>query len=152
MSQKICSSTKERGFVLRWLALCSQSVFQIGRATYHPPARCEMIFVGNFQSSASCVWKFAQGMPADLRASGRVGVPPAVPRVPRGTRRTSIGDPIALGVRVYSEGREIRQAGRSPYPMHAALLLHASGFHPRKNVTSTPPRTSVLMFRNNDSP
>ena len=53
---------------------------------------------------------------SDRRASGSAGVPPAVLRVPRGTRRTSTGDRITLGVRVYSAGRGIRQAGRPRYP------------------------------------
>ena len=60
------------------------------------------------------------------RVSGRVGVPPAVRCVPHSTRRTSTGNRSAFGVRVYSAGREIRQARRPPYPRHAARLLHAS--------------------------
>ena len=56
------------------------------------------------------------------RYSGRVGVPPAVPRILRGTRRTSIRERTSPDVRVYSAGREIRQAGRPPYPRHAVLL------------------------------
>ena len=32
------------------------------------------------------------------------------------------GDLIALGLRVYSAGREILQAGRPRYPRHAVLL------------------------------
>ena len=39
----------------------------------------------------------------------------------------SPGDPDANHVREYSAGREIPQAGRPPYPMHATRLLHASG-------------------------
>ena len=65
---------------------------------------------------------------AEQHASGRVGVPPAVLRVPRSTRRTSTGDPNALGILVYSAGREIRQAGRPPYPRHAVLLSSRSRF------------------------
>ena len=57
------------------------------------------------------------------RASGRVGVPPAVLRVPRSTRRKSTGDPFACGVRVYSARCGIRQAGRPPYPRRAFLLI-----------------------------
>ena len=59
---------------------------------------------------------------AGWRASGRVGVPPAVARVPRGTRRKITGIPYANDVRVYSAGRGIRQAGRPPYPRHAARV------------------------------
>ena len=58
--------------------------------------------------------------------SGRVGVPPAVLCILRSTRQMIQGNRIALGVRVYSAGREIRQAGRPPYPKHAARYLHAS--------------------------
>ena len=63
-------------------------------------------------------------MPEDAgrRASGRVGILPAVSRILRDTRRTAAGDPFAVGVRVYSAGREIRQAGRPPYPMHTVTL------------------------------
>ena len=49
------------------------------------------------------------------RASGKVGILPAVLRILRSTRRTSTGDPFNLGVRVYSAGCEIRQAGRPPF-------------------------------------
>ena len=63
---------------------------------------------------------------AERRASGRVSVPPAVRRVPRSTRRMITGGLITLGVRVYSAGREIRQAGRPPYPRHAVPLFFAS--------------------------
>src|ERR1043166_1622371 len=58
---------------------------------------------------------------SERRASGRVGVPPAVLRVSRGTRRTFMGERMSLGIRVYSAGCGIRQAGRPPYPMHAVL-------------------------------
>ena len=51
-----------------------------------------------------------------------MGVPPAVLCVPRSTRRTSVGKRISNDVRVYSAGREIRQAGRPPYPRHAIPL------------------------------
>ena len=61
----------------------------------------------------------------ERHVSGRVGVPPAVLRVPRNTRRMSTGFQFAIGERMYSAGREIRQAGRPPYPMHAALLARA---------------------------
>src|SRR5438046_1868187 len=50
-----------------------------------------------------------------LRASGRGGVPPC-------TRRTSTCERPSPDARVYSAGREIRQAGRPPYPSHAVLL------------------------------
>ena len=53
---------------------------------------------------------------AGRHASGRVGVPPAVLRVPRNTRRSSKGEQTSLGIRMYSAGREIRQAGRPPPP------------------------------------
>jgi mono/diheme cytochrome c family protein len=59
----------------------------------------------------------------ERRASGRVGVPPAVLRVPRSTRRTSTGELRALVVRVHSAGRGMRQAGRPPYPRPAVLLI-----------------------------
>ena len=52
----------------------------------------------------------------ERRASGRVGVPPAVLGVPRSTRQMSFGKRIAFGVREYSAGCGIRQAGRPPYP------------------------------------
>ncbi len=55
-------------------------------------------------------------------ASGSAGVPPAVRCDPHHTRRTATGDRISLGVRVYSAGRAIRQAGRPRYPRHAVLL------------------------------
>ena len=67
------------------------------------------------------------------RISGRVGVPPAVLRVPRGTRRTSHGARTSRGVRMYSAGRGIRRAGRPPYPRHAVRLIARLG--------ATPPRT-----------
>ena len=59
---------------------------------------------------------------AGRRASGRVGVPPAVARVPRDTRRTFTGNQFAVCVRMYSAGRGMRQAGRPPYPRDAARV------------------------------
>ena len=59
---------------------------------------------------------------AEGHAPGRVGVPPAVRRVPRSTRRMSTRVLLASGARVYSAGCEIRQAGRPRYPRHAVLL------------------------------
>ena len=54
--------------------------------------------------------------PRPPRAPGRVGIPPAVARVSRGTRRTSACERIPLDVRMCSAGRETRQAARPPYP------------------------------------
>ena len=58
---------------------------------------------------------------AEWRASGSAGVPPAVLGVPRSTRRMTAVNLSACGVRGYSAGREIRQAGRPRYPKHAVL-------------------------------
>ena len=49
-----------------------------------------------------------------------MGVPPAVLRILRSTRRRSACVLRASGRRMYSAGRGIRQAGRPPYPRHAA--------------------------------
>jgi len=58
----------------------------------------------------------------DRRVLGRVGVSPAVLRVPRSTRRTSIEVATHNDVRKCSARRGTRRAGRPPYPRHAALL------------------------------
>ena len=61
------------------------------------------------------------------RASGSAGVPPAVRRILRSTRRTSAGCRIGLGIRVYSAGCEIRRAGCPRYPKHTFLLMLRAG-------------------------
>ncbi len=71
-------------------------------------SRCHLLF-----------WQQGRGR----RVSGRVGVPPAVLCVSRSTRRTFTGVLIASAVRVYSAGREIRQAGRPPHPRHTACVV-----------------------------
>ena len=60
---------------------------------------------------------------SERRVSGSAGVPPAVLRVLRSTRRTSVCERMSLDVRVYSARRGIRQAGRPRYPRHAVPLL-----------------------------
>ena len=80
------------------------------------------------------------GLRAGWHASGSAGVPPAVLCVPRSTRRMSTGVLNASGVRVYSAGREIRQAGRPRYPRHAARLHASDDFHePESHYTGGRP-------------
>jgi len=55
--------------------------------------------------------------------SGRVGVPPAVLRVPRSTRRTSLDVAAHNDVRLCSARCGTRRAGRPPYPRIAVLLV-----------------------------
>ena len=59
---------------------------------------------------------------SERRASGRVGVPPAVRSILRRTLRTSACERTSLDARVYSAGCGIQQAGSPRYPRHAVLL------------------------------
>ena len=84
------------------------------------------------------------GQRAGRHVSGSVGVPPAVARVPRGTRRRIPGVRFASGVRVYCAGRAIRRAGRPPYPMHAVPLHPPSVIiFPKEGITPTHARFSA---------
>ena len=62
------------------------------------------------------------GMKSGRHASGRAGILPAVPRILRGTRRTSVCERTLLDALVCSAGRETQQAGRPRDPRHAVLL------------------------------
>ena len=55
-------------------------------------------------------------------ALGRVGVPPAVLRILRSTRRMSACERIFNDARMYSAGCEIRRAGCPRSPRHTALF------------------------------
>ncbi len=68
------------------------------------------------------------------RFLGRVGVPPAVLRILRSTRRNSLDVVTTKDVRKYSARRGTREAGRPPYPHTARLLLKNCS----KDIASNP--------------
>ena len=103
------------------------------------PARCCRRPAGSISRSEPerCSVRRGCRCAADARRGPRrtTGGPP----VPPGNRRTFTGIPNANDVRVYSAGREIRQAGRPRYPRHAVL------FSLRRNHSerSTPQRAAI---------
>ena len=72
---------------------------------------------------------------AERHSSGRVGVPPAVFRVPRNTsehRKTFVRRATFAGCRA---GRAARRAGRPPYPRPAVRLIARLGSHPTPHLS-----------------
>ena len=86
---------------------------------------------------------------AGRRVSGMVGVPPAVLRVPRSTRRTSHGERTSRGVRMYFAGRGMRRAGRPPYPRPAAPPRAGHAAQPASHAPGVSPRFSPRRYRMN---